>query len=116
MRSALCGKEGEREKNGRSESREVKTWRRKIIIEHRHNVSCGKRQRRSKCGAYWVRTAGGREMAGRGKMKACACPPEGAAQIPAGEELLFPCFRGSKSKCSISVYVCIVYNTMQFQS
>lgn len=103
MRSSLCRKEGEREQNVRSEAREASTWRRTIIIEHRHNVSCRKRQRRKKCGAYWVRTAGGREMAGREKMKACACPPEGAVQIAAGEELLFPCFTGSESKCSILV-------------
>lgn len=62
----------------------------------------------------------GQQEAGRWlaekKMKACTCPPEGAVQIAAGEELLFPCFTGSESKCSILVYVCIVYNTMQFQS
>lgn len=55
-------------------------------------------------------------MVGREKMKACACSLEGATQISAEEELLFPCFTGSKSKCSILVYVCTVCNTMQFQS
>lgn len=65
MRSSLCGKEGEREQNVRNEAREVNTRRRKIIIEHMHNVSCRKRQRRNKRGAYWVRTAGGREIVGR---------------------------------------------------
>lgn len=41
---------------------------------------------------------------GRETVKACACPPEGAAQIAAGEELLLPCFTGSKSKCNVSLY------------
>lgn len=52
----------EREQNVRSEITEVKTWRRKIIIEHMHSKNCRKRQRRNKCGVYWVSTAGGREM------------------------------------------------------
>lgn len=80
-RSSLHGKEGEKEQNARSETREVNTQKRKIIIQHRHNVSSRKRQRRNKCGAYWLRTAGDREMVGREKIKVCACPPEGAAQI-----------------------------------
>lgn len=74
MRSSLCRKEGEREQNVRSEAREASTWRRTIIIEHRQNVSCRKRQRRKKCGAYWVRTAGGREMAGREKNEGMYMP------------------------------------------
>lgn len=45
-------------------------------------------------------------MAGREKMKARACPRERAAQISAGEELLFPYFTGSKSKCSYCI-VCL---------
>jgi len=98
MRSSLCGKEGEREQNVRNETREVNTRKRKIIIVHRHNISHRRRQRRNKCGAYWVRTAGGREMIVRGKMKACARSPEGAAQISAGEQLLCPYVTGSKSK------------------
>lgn len=78
----MCGKEGEKEQNFSDEIREVNTQR-KIVPEHKHNVSCRKRHRRNKYGAYRVRTTGVREMVGREKIKPCACPPERAAQISA---------------------------------
>lgn len=76
----MCGKEEEKEQNVRGEIREVNTHR-KVVSEHKQNVSCRKRHRRNKCGAYWVRTTGLREMVGREKPKPCACPRERAAQI-----------------------------------
>lgn len=82
MRSSLCGKEGGKEQNVRGEIRELNTQR-KIVPEHKHNISCRKRHRRKKCGAYWVSTTGVREIVGREKIKPCACPPERAAQISA---------------------------------